>query len=58
MEKLQVLAQEEELSVADVIRRALRLYALAQARSKEGMKFGFIAFSEDGKPEIKEIINP
>lgn len=57
MDILRALAHEEELSASDIINRALGLYALAQTSSKKGMKLGFIAFSEDGKPELKEIIS-
>lgn len=54
---LQILADHEQASKADIIRKALALYAFAQLKRKEGMSIGVIAFSEDNEHEIKEIIN-
>jgi hypothetical protein len=56
-EALQILADHEQISKADIIRKAVSLYAFAQVKRKEGMSIGVIAFSEDNEPEIKEIVN-
>jgi uncharacterized protein (DUF1778 family) len=53
---LQILADHEQTSKADVIKKAVSLYAFAQVKRKEGMSIGVIAFSEDNEPEIIEII--
>jgi hypothetical protein len=54
---LQILANHEQTSKVDIIRKAVGLYAFAQVKRKEGMSIGVIAFSEDNEPEIKEIID-
>jgi len=54
---LQMLADHEQTSNVDIIRKAVSLYAFAEVKRKEGMSIGVIAFSEDNEPEIIEIID-
>jgi hypothetical protein len=57
LEAVKALAIHEDISRGHVLRKALGLYSIAQAKSKRGLKLGFIEFTEDGEPEIKEVID-
>lgn len=54
---IDIIASHEGISKDDVIRRAVGLYHLAHFYCKQGKEFGVVGFSEDGEPEIKEIID-
>jgi Arc/MetJ-type ribon-helix-helix transcriptional regulator len=55
LEGLDQLAQEEGLSRAEVIRRAVTLLAFAHKEEKEGRRMGFFT-EENGQPRIKEVV--
>ena len=55
LDGLDELAHAEDLNRAEVIRRAVALYAFAKKEAKEGRRMGFFV-EEDGEPRIKEVV--
>jgi hypothetical protein len=55
LEGLDELADAEGLNRAEVVRRAVALYAFARKESEEGRRMGFFV-EEDGEPRIKEVV--
>ena len=55
LEGLDELAEAEDLNRAEVVRRAVALYAFARKEAQEGRRMGFFV-EENGKPRIKEVV--
>ena len=55
LEGLDELAEAEDLNRAEVVRRAVALYAFARKEAKEGRRMAFFV-EENGKPRIKEVV--
>jgi Arc/MetJ-type ribon-helix-helix transcriptional regulator len=55
LEGLDELVDEEGLSRAEVVRRAVALLAFARKEQQEGRRMGFFV-EEDGQPRIKEVV--
>ena len=55
LDGLDELAHAEDLNRAEVIRRAVALYAFAKKEAKEGRRMGFFV-EENGEPRIKEVV--
>ena len=55
LDGLDELAHAEDLNRAEVIRRAVALYAFAKKEANEGRRMGFFV-EEDGEPRIKEVV--
>lgn len=52
---LDQLSEEEQSSRADVIRRAVALYAFARDEARQGRKLGFFT-EEGGRQVVKEVV--
>lgn len=55
LQGLDSLASAEKLNRAEVVRRAVALYAFASQEAKEGRRLGFFT-EENGEPRIKEVV--
>lgn len=55
LEGLDELAEAEDLNRAEVVRRAVALYAFARKEAQEGRRMGFFV-EENGEPRIKEVV--
>jgi predicted transcriptional regulator len=52
---LDQLSEEEQSSRADIIRRAVALYAFARDEARQGRKLGFFT-EEGGRQVVKEVV--
>jgi hypothetical protein len=55
LEGLDSLASSEDLNRAEVVRRAVALYAFARKEAEEGRRLGFF-IEENGETRIKEVV--
>jgi hypothetical protein len=55
-EGLRITAEKEGISKADVVRRALGLYALALEAESQGQLIGFASIEANGSPQVVELI--
>lgn len=50
--RMEEIADEEEITVADLFRRAIGLYDIAHEYDKKGIYMAFVNYDEHGKPNI------
>jgi hypothetical protein len=56
LDGVELLAQTEDLSKADIVRRSVGLYAHARMEEKAGRMIAFVELEPDGTVKVKEII--
>lgn len=54
---IRLLAEDEELTKADIIRKAISLYARARIEQKEGKALAFVRVDEENKMAVQSLIS-